>query len=139
MAKAKLSDRARKRLIADRIDGASLRALSKKYKVSVTTVRNIINSDKEVAQKCTQKKEENTKEILEYMDTKKQIVCNLIDLYINELSCADKLEKASIREIATALGIVIDKFAGYKKEVSEQDSGGIIEIPLAEDGADENE
>ena len=139
LTNTKLTDKQRKKLLADRVDGASLRALAKKYKVSVTTVRRIISSDSDVVQKVTQKKEENTQEILEYMESKKNIVCNLIELYIDELMDRDKLKKATIQQIATSLAIVIDKFTGHAKEDGENAELGIIEIPSAKDGMIQNE
>ena len=136
MAKAKLDDKQRKMLLADRIDGASLRELAEKYDVSTTTVRRVIASDENVSQIVTQKKEQNTQEVLEYMETKKQIVCNIIDLYLNELSDAERIKQSATRELATTLGIIIDKFTGISKEQSETPAGGVIEIPYV--GAEEN-
>ena len=44
------------------------------------------------------------------MDKKQKTVCGLIDLYLDALTREEKLNRASVRDIATALGIVIDKF-----------------------------
>ena len=48
------------------------------------------------------------------MDSKKDAVCELIDLYLDELASPAKTEKATLAQIATALGIVIDKFTAVK-------------------------
>lgn len=107
---AKLTDKQRKKIIADRADGASLRALARKYHVSDTTIRRTLKNDPETAEKVARKKEENTAVVLAHMDKKQKTVCNLIDLYLDALTREDKLNRASVKDIATALGIVIDKF-----------------------------
>ena len=65
---AKLTDRQRKKIIAERADGATIRALARKYKVSDTTIRRTLASDPKMAQKVAQKKEENTVAVLADMD-----------------------------------------------------------------------
>ena len=77
MAK-RLTDKEKKKIIADRVDGMSIRQLSKKYKVSTTTIQRIIHGNPEITQMVTQKKEQNTADILAYMDTKKEKVCKFI-------------------------------------------------------------
>lgn len=56
------------------------------------------------------KKEENTKSILEHMDKKKDLVCEIIDGCLSALADPNRLKTSNTREIATALGIIIDKF-----------------------------
>ena len=70
---AKLTDLQRKKIIADRTDGLTIRQLAKKYKVSTTTIQRTLRSDDDFAQKVTDKKEENAADVLAYMDSKKDI------------------------------------------------------------------
>ena len=56
------------------------------------------------------KKNENTADILAFMDGKKETVCDIISLYLEYLKDPKKLDKASVQSIATSLGIIIDKF-----------------------------
>ena len=108
---SKLTDLQCKKIIADRADGATLSTLARKYNVSVTTIRRkLSNGNQELTEKVTQKKAENTIAVLTHMDKKQKKVCGLIDLYLDELTREEKLNRASVRDIATALGIVIDKF-----------------------------
>lgn len=109
----KLTDRQIKKIISEHIEGASYNSLSKKYKISVNTVKKYCLSDSEFAQNCKQKKEENAKSILAHMDEKKDVVCEIIDKYLAELANPERLENSSTREIATALGIVVDKFTKF--------------------------
>lgn len=61
---AKLTDKQRKKIIAEHIEGASIRALASKYKVSTTTIQRTIHGDTDFAQKVTEKKEANAKQVL---------------------------------------------------------------------------
>ena len=105
-----LTDREKKKIIADYVELESYNAVAKKHNVSATTVKNTVLKNNESVKKCEQKKEQNTADILEFMDKKKDDVCNIISLYLSELQNSDKLQRASIQSIATSLGIVIDKF-----------------------------
>src|SRR5699024_438620 len=107
---ARLTDKQKKEIIADRADDMSIRQLADKYKVSTTTIQRVIKENPEVTQIVTQKKEENTADILAFMDGKKQDVCAIISLYLEYLQDLNKLDRASIQSIATSLGIIIDKF-----------------------------
>ena len=105
-----LTDRQKKKIIADYVELGSYNAVAKKHKLSATTVKNTVLKDKKSVEKCEQKKEQNTADILAFMEGKKQDVCDIISLYLEYLKDPDKLERASVQSIATSLGIVIDKF-----------------------------
>ena len=105
-----LTDKQKKQIIADYVECGSYNAVAKKYKVSATTVKNTVLKDQKSVEKCEQKKEQNTADILAFMEGKKQDVCDIIGLYLEYLKDPKKLEKASVQSIATSLGIVIDKF-----------------------------
>lgn len=105
-----LTDRQKKKIIADRVENMSIRQLSQKYKVSTTTIQRVIKENPEVTQMVTKKKNENTADILSFMDGKKQDVCDIISLYLEYLKKPEKLDRASVQSIATSLGIIIDKF-----------------------------
>lgn len=107
---AKLTDKQRKKMIADRVNGMSIRALAEKYGVSTSTVQSTIKRDKKVTQKITQKKEQNTAEVLAYMDSKKNDVCDLIDALLKEMRDGEKIKATPLNQLATTMGILIDKF-----------------------------
>lgn len=105
-----LTDRQKKKMIADYAELGSYRAVARKHKVSDGTVKRICERDLETTQKIAQKKNENTADILAFMDGKKETVCDIISLYLEYLQDPQKLDKASVQSIATSLGIIIDKF-----------------------------
>lgn len=107
---AKLTDKQRKKIIAERVEGATIRALAAKYGVSPYTIQQVLKSDTELTQKCAQKKAENTVSVLAFMDSKKNDVCALIDKLLAAMADDDKLAAATVNQLATAMGIVIDKY-----------------------------
>ena len=122
----KLTDEMRKKIIADYVDCENYSAVARKYGVSRTTVSNIVNNDSAICEKLHRKKDENTQSVLEYMDSKKDAVCELIDLYLGELVSPVKTEKATLAQIATALGIVIDKFTAVKADNGSSEQGVVL-------------
>lgn len=108
---AKLTDKQRKKIVADRADGMSLRQLAKKYHVSDTTIRRTLANNPDTAQKVAEKKEQNTQDILAYMESKRDVVCEIIGKGLSVLNSDEKLSEASPAQITTALGTLIDKWA----------------------------
>lgn len=107
---SKLTDKQKKEIIADYAESESYRATAKKYGVSAMTVKRICEKDVTTLQKVTQKREQNTADILDYMESRKEQAKDVLDAYIEALKKPEKIEAAKLSEIATAMGIVIDKF-----------------------------
>lgn len=107
---AKLTDKQRKKIIAESVNGSSIRALAAKYGVSTTTIQRVLKSDTELTQKVAQKKAENTASVLAFMDSKKNDVCALLEKLLAAMNDPDKIAATSLSQLATAMGIVIDKY-----------------------------
>lgn len=105
-----LTDRQKKKIIADYAECGVYAQVARKHKVSLDTVKRTVLNDPETAEKTRQKKEQNTADILAFMDGKKQDVCDIIALYLQHLQDPEKLRRASVQSIATSMGIIIDKF-----------------------------
>ena len=65
---ARLTDRQKKKIIADYVQLGSYNAAAKINGVSKDTVKRVIQNCDDFVQKAQQKKEENTADILEYME-----------------------------------------------------------------------
>lgn len=107
---ARLTDRQKKKIVADYIELQSYNATAKRNGVSNHTVKRIVLEVPEIAEKFQQKKEENTADILAYMESQKGLVCEIIGKGLAELSKPEKLEAATMSQITTALGTLIDKW-----------------------------
>lgn len=110
---ARLTDKQKKKIVADYLELGSYNAVSKIHGVSRQTVKNIVISDTDFRRKLQQKKEENTADILAYMESKRGVVCEIIDKGLAALNSPDKLAEASPSQITTALGTLIDKFTAF--------------------------
>lgn len=108
---ARLTDLKKKKILADYLESGSYRATAKKNGVSDSTVKRIIVGSSDFMQKAAQKKEENTADILAYMDSQKNLVCEIIAKGLAALNEPDKLAGASPSQITTAMGTLIDKWA----------------------------
>ena len=109
---ARLTDKQKKQIIADRVKGASLGDLAKKYHVAKSTILRVVNRDPETERRATAKKEQNTLDMLAYMDAEKGRAQKLLSQIIEALGDPEKLARANVRDLATAYGIIADKFIG---------------------------
>jgi PBSX family phage terminase large subunit len=116
---AKLTDKQKKKIIADYIESGSYSATARKHKVSATTVRNLVNADEKSAKRFEQKKEENSKSILAHMESQRDIVNEIITKGLDVLNSREKLETATPSQITTAMGTLIDKFTPVDKHAEE--------------------
>lgn len=122
---ARLTDKQKKKIIADYSECGSYAATARENGVSDKTVKAIVESDPETSRISEQKKKENTLDMLAYMDSRKDKAQKVIDDYLNALSSKEKIKNAKLSEIATALGIVVDKFT---KNAAGADKGENITI-----------
>lgn len=113
---AKLTDEQEKRIIAEYVEGGtSHRKLAAKYGVSTYKIASVLHSDREINRKISQKKEENDVKVLQHMESRAGEVCGLVDRILEEMGSPEKLETASLNQLATAFGILIDKFTGIER------------------------
>lgn len=108
----KLTDRQKKKIIADYVDNGNYSETARMNNTTDTTVRTIIKENKNVAlKKMEQKKEENTQDMLQYLESKKEDKKRVIELCFKALE--DKLATpdmfTSVRDIAMVYGIIVDK------------------------------
>lgn len=125
---AKLSDRQRKQIIAEYVEGdgrVSQRSLAKKYNVCLTTISKILKN-KEVKQKCEDKKNENTRSMLEFLDEQKDTAQALMEKI---LSLSEKdIEKANLRDKMGALKILSEVFAQTKDADNKKEKSALDKI-----------
>ena len=116
-----LTDRQKKKIIADYVQLGSYNAAAKINGISPNTVKNLVKGNADIAKKCELKKEQNTAEILDYMDRQKSGVCAILDICLNELKNPEKYAKVPPQQIATTMAILIDKYtADYGRTSNEQ-------------------
>ena len=121
---ARLTDKQKKKIIADYVQLGSYNATAKVNGVSLNTVKNIVQGNADIAEMCNQKKEQNTADILDYMESQRDDVCKVLGICLGELKKAERYEKTQPQQIATTMAILIDKytaFGGGPKDETEED------------------
>ena len=107
---SRLTDKQKKKIIADYVECGSYNATAKMNGVTHQTVRRIVSKSAEITKKVQQKKEQNTADMLAYMESRKAKAQEAVDAYLDALADPAKIKAAKLSEIATAMGIVVDKF-----------------------------
>ena len=125
---SRLTDIQKKKIVADYLETESINLAAKRNGVSWTSANKAILDDKEIEKKIKHKKDENTKVILDHMESKKSIVCEIIDKGLDALNAPKKLQNANPAQITTAIGTLIDKFTFGEQWKSISDNGP-FEIP----------
>lgn len=117
---ARLTDRQKKKIIADYVQFGSYSKAGKMNGVSRQTVKRIVSDCADLDEKLQQKKDENTADILDYMESQRKSVCKLLDRYLEELENPEKIEAAGLREIATTMAILIDKYTANNDKIPDE-------------------
>ena len=107
---ARLTDRQKKKILADYVQLGSYNATAKINGCSLNTVKKLVQENADIAELCIQKKMENTTDILAYMESQRETVCEIIGKGLTALNDPDKLAAATPAQITTALGTLIDKW-----------------------------
>lgn len=107
----RLTAKKKKQIVADYVMLGSYRAAARKHGVAPNTVKKLVTADGEFAQTVTDAKNAQARDILSYMEGQRDAVCTVIGNALEVLSSKEKMEEASPSQIATAMGILIDKWA----------------------------
>lgn len=103
----RLTDRQKKRIVSDYVNIGSYNTVGKMHGISATTVKNVVLRDSETVGLCEQKKKQNTMDMLEFLETRKQKTQDIIDQLLDCMP--DKIPRASLVQIVTAYGVLVDK------------------------------
>lgn len=107
----RLTAKKKKQIVADYVMLGSYRAAARKHGVAPNTVKKLVTADGEFAQTVSDAKNAQARDILSYMEGQRDAVCTVIGNALEVLSSKEKMEEASPSQIATAMGILIDKWA----------------------------
>lgn len=121
---ARVTDKQKKKIIADYLELGSYNATAKINGVANHTVKRIIQACPTIAENVQQKKDQNTADILAYMESKRSVICEIIDNGLEALRDPKKLARSSPVQITTALGTLIDKWtmiSGGPEDVVKED------------------
>lgn len=103
----RLTDKQKKRIISDYVNIGSYNTVGKMHGISATTVKNVVLKNSETVELCEQKKKQNTMDMLEFLESRKQKTQDIIDQLLECMP--DKIPRASLVQIVTAYGVLVDK------------------------------
>lgn len=135
----RITDLKKKEIIAHYIECQNYRETARKFEVSVETVRNIVKNDNLIRQKLTEKKEENTKSVLEAMDERREKKITILNKILDAIETkADNLDMfTNIKDLATAYGIIMDKEIKAKeisiKSKENSNGNGVTRVQIIND------
>ena len=117
MSRVKLTDKQKKKIIADYVDNNNYSETARINNISETSVRRIVKGNESITEKVEQKKEENTQDMFEYMKNKDNDKKRIVDL------CFEALDKklsnldmfTNVKDIATVYGIIMDKELKFRE------------------------
>lgn len=118
---ARLTDKQKKKILADYLECQSVNLAAKKNGVSWDSAKKALEEAGEIEKKLEQKKSENTADILAYMESKRGVVCEIIEKGLAALNDPEKLAEASPAQITTALGTLIDKWSPKGQPIGGKD------------------
>lgn len=122
----RLTDRDKKQVLAVYAETENYRETGRILGIDDRTVRKICKETSELSQLVAKKKEQNTSDMLAFMDSRKHKAQNIIDNCLDILP--EKLERANAVQLATVMAILIDKFTA-NTTIAEHESE-IVKIEL---------
>lgn len=127
---AKLTDRQRKRIIAEYVNGdgkISQQQLAEKYGVSRQAISKILNTT-EGGERLRQQKEQNTLSMIEYLNDQKDKAQSLIGKILD--TAIEDIKKAPLRDKMGALKILSEVFGGKADEPVKSGNGVMLNISI---------
>ena len=123
---ARLTDIQKKKIVADYLETQSVNTAAKRNGVSWDSAKKAIEEAGDIEKKLEEKKQQNTADILAYMENRKGQICEIIQKGLDVLNTPGKLEEASPSQITTMIGTLLDKAVQYTQN-------GTISPDMAED------
>lgn len=111
MAQRKIEQERRMKILADYTLEGSYRAAARKNGVSPDTVRRIVRENPEMVRVADTQKNARARDLMSYMQGKADTVCDIIDNGLAVLSDPERVKGAKLRDIATMMAILIDKWS----------------------------
>lgn len=135
MAQRRIEQERRMKILADYTLEGSYRAAARKNGVSPDTVRRIVRENPEMVQVADTQKNARARDLMSYMQGKADTVCDIIDNGLGVLSDPERMKEAKLRDVATVIGILIDKWSMINAMCQDEASVQVELAPELEDYA----
>lgn len=111
MAQRRIEQERRMKILADYTLEGSYRAAARKNGVSPDTVWRIVRENPDMVKVADTQKNARARDLMSYMQGKADTVCDIIDNGLGVLSDPERMKEAKLRDIATMMAILIDKWS----------------------------
>lgn len=118
--RTKLTDKQHKQILARYAECNNLSMVAREFGVSITTIKRHIAKDPQALEMVNRKKEENTLDMIKYMEGQKGAIQNLLSNIIIAMDDPEKLKRTNPRDLATAYGIIWDKITQSNPKANDE-------------------
>ena len=129
----KIDDRTRAMIVAALTAGECVADVARAFDISETSVRRIRDKEVDMAELVAEKRAVVAQTMDDYLEQERDRAQGFISKALDYLSSEEKLAAATLSQIATAMGIVIDKWGKVQAMSEGNDSGVVILAPVKED------
>ena len=119
-AQRKLTDKQHKEMIRRYAETGNYSQVAREFGVSVTTVKRHVDGDSETLKIVNDKKEQNTLDMLAYMEGQKPKIQKLLANILEAMDDPAKLARTNPSDLATAYGIIYDKITASAPKTNEE-------------------
>ena len=130
MAQGKKIDDQTRAMIVAALTVESAENVAKAFHVAPSTVHRIRNSEPRLKELATIKKAQAEKTMEMFMEQMQSEAQNFVKKALEAIQSEEKLASATLSQIATAMGIVIDKWGKIQTMPDESQSGVILLAPI---------
>ena len=133
MPKGKIVDPATQAaIVAHWVASGSQAETARAFGISSKSVGRVLASRPELVAAAQAKKDIEAATMEEYLEQSRAQAQAFIGKALKALADEEKISKATLVQLATAIGIIIDKWGTSKLDAAPQVRGGVIEIPAVQ-------
>ena len=129
----KIDDRTRAMIVTALSSGENAKNVARAFGVSETSVRRIRDKEVDMVALADEKRAAIAQTMDDYLEQERERAQGFISKALDYLSNEEKLAAATLSQIATAMGIVIDKWGKVQNLGGENESGVVLLAPVKDD------
>lgn len=115
-----MDSKKKEKIVADYILTESVTAAAKANGVAWATAKRAIDEAEGLEARLRQERAQTAESIAEYMNSKREIICSILDKGLTALNSAEKMDAATPSQITTAMRQLIDMYGLVAERDKEQ-------------------
>lgn len=124
-----LDDKTKKKIIAEYVNCGNYSEVARKFNTSVPTVKRVVNNDEKTLNKVKHKKEENIKNVLEWLERNQNKILSKCEMIIDSID-KDVVEMTPLNLKTIAFGTLIDKLTLPTKMINDKPATSDLESAI---------